>query len=161
MAILHRQSWGQGNVHMILDADPTVAPGQAATIGDRAEYLGMVFYKLGAGATAWGRASGMALIADPGNAGAIPVTRSGYCLLTSAGAETRTLAIPTFLDQELLLSCDTFVGNIAITVASAFDTAGNTIITMGNAKDACVLRAASVGAVLAWSIVANDGCALT
>ena len=34
------------------------------------------------------------LIADPGDAGAIPVTRSGNCAITTAASETRTLAIP-------------------------------------------------------------------
>ena len=42
-------------------------------------------------------------IPDPGDAGAIPVAQSGYVPIVTAGSETRTLAIPTFVGQELLL----------------------------------------------------------
>lgn len=44
----------------------------------------------------------VAPIADPGKAGAISVTQSGVCLLTSgSSAETRTLAVPTRLGMTL------------------------------------------------------------
>ncbi len=44
-------------------------------------------------AVSWGMQP--SIIADPGNAGAIPVTEGwGVCSLVSAGAETRTLADP-------------------------------------------------------------------
>jgi hypothetical protein len=107
-------------------------------------------------------AVGIGVIADPGNAGAIPVTAGGDCALTSAGAETRTLAIPTVLGQRLRLFCDTYVGDIVITVASALDAVpGSTIITMGNAGDWIELVACTVGGTLFWRVAANSGCALT
>ena len=45
-------------------------------------------------------------ITDPGNIDkAIPVTASGFCLMASgAVGETRTLAIPTFVNQHLRLT---------------------------------------------------------
>ena len=100
-------------------------------------------------------------IADPGNAGAIPVTTDGVCALTSAGAETRTLAIPTFMGQRLSLVCDTYVGNIVVTSAQALNQAGNTIMTFGAVRDYIALEAITVGGALRWQVLGNDGVALS
>lgn len=100
-------------------------------------------------------------IADPGDGNGISVKQSGVCALTSAGAETRTLAIPTFVGQELSLICDTYVGAITLTVAAAVNQANNTILTFGAVADACVLKAMTVGGSLVWRVVANDGVALS
>lgn len=102
-----------------------------------------------------------AAIADPGNAGAISVKQSGVCAMTSAGAETRTLAVPSFIGQEISLIDDTHVGNIVVTVAAAVNQAGNTILTFGAAEDACTLKAMTVGGSLVWRIMGNDGVALS
>ncbi len=110
--------------------------------------------KIAATASAWA-------ITDPGNAGAIPVTSSGVCAMTSAGAETRTLAIPTFVGQQLTLICDTYVGNIVVTSAQAINQAGNTTMTFGAAADYIKLEAATVGGALRWRVAANDGTALS
>lgn len=100
-------------------------------------------------------------LTDPGNAGAIAVLKSGSLALTSAGAETRTLAIPTFKGQQIALYCDTYVGNIVITASQALNQTGNTIMTFGAARDNCVLEAITVGAALRWQVIANDGVALS
>ena len=100
-------------------------------------------------------------IADPGDAGAIPVTTDGVCALTSAGAETRTLAIPTFMGQRLSLVCDTYVGNIVVTSAQALNQAGNTIMTFGAVRDYIALEAITVGGALRWQVLGNDGVALS
>ena len=100
-------------------------------------------------------------IADPGNAGAIPVTSNGVCAMTSAGAETRTLAIPTFMGQEISLICDTYVGDIVVTSAQAINQAANTIITFGVVNDCITLKAMTIGGALRWRVIANDGCALS
>lgn len=99
-------------------------------------------------------------ITDPGNAGAIPVTANGVCNLTSAGAETRTLAIPTFVGQRLTLCLDTDGGDCVVTVASAFNQAGNTTITLNDAGDTINLVGATIGGSRRWRIVNNDGCTL-
>jgi len=100
-------------------------------------------------------------IADPGNAGAIPVTTNGYCALTTAGAETRTLAIPTFTGQRLTITLDTDGGDAVVTVASAFNAAGNTVITLNDAGDSVDLVARTVGGTRAWLLVVNNGCTLS
>lgn len=100
-------------------------------------------------------------VADPGTGAAIPVTTSATINITTAGAETNTLAIPTFLGQVLLLNVATFVGNRVITSAQAVNQAGNTIMTFGAARDAIELRAVLVGTALRWVVTSNDGVALT
>ncbi len=101
------------------------------------------------------------VIVDPGNAGAIPVTSSGGCALTSAGAETRTLAIPTFQGQRLALWCDTYGGDIVVTVAAACNVANNNTLTFGAVSEAIVLEGVTVGGALVWQIAGNDGVGLT
>jgi len=102
-------------------------------------------------------------IADPGDAGAIPVTRSGSVGLTSGGsAETRTLAIPGLAGITLAISHAVDGGGaITIAVASAINQTGNNRIALQDAGDTIVLAAVLVGAVLAWRVVVNDGCTLS
>lgn len=94
----------------------------------------------------------------------IPVTGSGQIPLTIAdAAETNALAVPTFEGQELTLYVTALTGSgtRAVTVASAFNQAGNTIITFNTAGDFVVLRAIKIGAAYAWRLVVNDGAALS
>ena len=100
-------------------------------------------------------------IADPGNAGAIPVTRSGSVPITTAGAETRTIAIPGLAGIIIVISMDVDVGDCVITVASAFNQTGNNTITMDDAGDAVVLLAVQVAGALIWRVHGNDGCTLS
>ncbi len=100
-------------------------------------------------------------IADPGNAGAIPVTASGHVPIVTAGAETRTLAVPTYAGQEILLYVKTDGGTCVITVASAINQTGNNTITMADVNDSIRLHAIENGANLAWRVVCNDGAALS
>lgn len=112
------------------------------------------------GPTAQGAATDT--IADPGTGAAIPVTQNGVCMITTAAAETNTLAIPTFVGQELCLIMDTRVGgDRVVTSAQAINQAGNTIMTFGAAADMIVLRGMKVGGALRWRVVANDGVALS
>ena len=103
----------------------------------------------------------MQAITDPGDAGAIPVTDSGSCAITTAGGETRTLAVPTFAGQWLSLDLDVDAGNCVITVAAAVNQAGNTILTGADAGDNILLVGATLGGALVWRVVANDGWALS
>lgn len=102
-----------------------------------------------------------ALIADPGDGNAIPVVRSGLCTMTSAGAETRTLAIPSVIGSKLVLSFDVDGGDIVLTVASAANQTGNNTLTFADAGDYIILHCIQVAGVLAWRIGTNDGVALT
>lgn len=104
------------------------------------------------------------IVADPGNAGAIPVTASASIELVSAGAETRTLAIPTIRGQKLKLYCATYVGDIVITCAQAINQAGNTIMTFGAVADRIILEAWPInaaGTTLRWRVIDNNGVALS
>lgn len=101
-------------------------------------------------------------LADPGTGQAIPVTRSASIAITTAAAETNTLAIPTFIGQRLILICDVYaVGDRVITSAQPINQTGNTIMTFGAAGDFIVLEAAQVGGALRWRVVSNDGVALS
>lgn len=100
-------------------------------------------------------------ITDPGDAGAIPVTASGTCAITTAGAETRTLAIPTFISQQITLCLDTDGGDAVVTVAQAVNQTGNNTLTMADAGDEITLRAITVGGALRWRVGSNDGVALS
>lgn len=101
------------------------------------------------------------LIADPGDGNAIPVTRSGQVAITTAGAETRTLAIPTLPGQRLTISMDVDVDDAVITVASAFNQTGNNTITLDTAGDTVELVGVQVAGALVWRVVVNDGASLT
>jgi len=99
-------------------------------------------------------------IADPGDAGAIDVSRSGTCPLVTAGAETRTLAIPSFAGQQISLGLKTDGGDCVVTAASGVNVAGNNTLTFDTAGEHILLAAIEVGAALAWRVVANDGVGL-
>lgn len=100
-------------------------------------------------------------IADPGDAGAIPVTVSGYCPLVTAGAETRTLAAPSYIGQELLLYLKTDGGNCTVTCATTFNEAGNNTATFADTGDSLRLSAVEEGANLRWRCAIADGHTLT
>jgi predicted RecA/RadA family phage recombinase len=102
-----------------------------------------------------------ALIADPGNAGAIPVTDTGHVEIVTATAETRTLAAPTYLGQMLLISMKTDGGDCVIAVATTVNQTGNNRITLNDAGDAVLLAAKANGTNIRWSVVSNDGAALS
>jgi len=101
-----------------------------------------------------------AAIADPGNAGAIPVTDSGTCPLVTTGAQTRTLAAPTYAGQLLALAFKTDGGDCVVTCATGVNQAGNTTITLNDAGDTIVLVGVEVGSNKRWRVVVNDGCTL-
>ena len=100
-------------------------------------------------------------LTDPGNAGAIPVTDSGHCDLVTTGAQTRTLAAPTYVGQMLIVSLKTDGGNCVITCATTVNQTGNNTITLDDAGDAILLVAKANGTNKRWSVVSNDGCSLS
>lgn len=94
-------------------------------------------------------------IADPGNAGAIPTRTSGTVALVTAAAETRTLAAPKFLGQEIMLFLDTDGGDCVVTVSAAFNASNNTVLTFDDAKDYALLKAGSAGGTLRWQEISK------
>ncbi len=102
-----------------------------------------------------------ASIVDPGNAGAIPITDSGEVEVVTGGAETRTLAAPTYAGQLLLISMKTDGGDCVITCVTTVNQTGNNTITLNDAGDAVLLVAKVNGANKRWSVVSNDGATLS
>lgn len=100
-------------------------------------------------------------VADPGDAAAIAITKSGVCLLTSAGVETRTLAIPTFVGQRLGIVHSVDGGSIEVTASERINETGNTVMTFTEAEDFIELLGIKIGANLRWQVVSNDGVVLT
>lgn len=93
---------------------------------------------------------------------AIPVTHSGSFPITQNGAETNTLADPTFIGQWLSIFVDTDTsGARVITAASRINQAGNTTITLTEVGDFIKLEAITIAGALKWQVVANDGAALS
>lgn len=98
---------------------------------------------------------------SPGNGGAIPTgAGSGVVKVTSAGAETRTLANPQFIGQTLTIYFQTDGGDVVIAAASPINQAGNQHITLNDAGDSITLRGIHNGAGFVWRVVENDGCTL-
>tara|TARA_R110002072_G_scaffold238769_3_gene396390 strand:- start:10357 stop:11040 length:684 start_codon:yes stop_codon:yes gene_type:complete len=100
-------------------------------------------------------------IADPGDGEAIPVDRSGHVNIVTAGAETRTLAAPSYAAQMLTLNFKTDGGDCVITCGTTVNQAGNNTLTAADAGDQIVLHAGVSGANLRWRVLANDGVALS
>jgi hypothetical protein len=96
------------------------------------------------------------------DAAAIPVTHSGSFPITQAGAETNSLADPTYLGQWLSIFVDTdTAGARVITAASRINQAANTIITLTEVGDFIKLEAITIAGALKWQVVANDGAVLS
>lgn len=100
------------------------------------------------------------LITDPGNAGAIPVTRSGSVPIVTTAAQTRTLAVPTFIGQMITIYMQTDGGDCVLTVTGGMNLAGNTHATFDNVGDSLLLVGVSNGVSLVWRVAQNDGCVL-
>ena len=96
-------------------------------------------------------------IADPGNAGAIPITRGGVCHIVTAGAETRTVADPTRSGLRMSLYFLTDGGNAVVTFTSPVNQAANNTLTLADAGDSCDLVSHRDGAsAYAWRVVNSD-----
>jgi hypothetical protein len=81
--------------------------------------------------------------------------------LRSAGAETRKLAAPTQIGQELVIVMDVDGGDVVITSDVAVNIAGNNTLTFGDVGDFVILRSMCVAGATVWRIVENVGVALS
>lgn len=95
------------------------------------------------------------VIPDPGNAGAIPNSRSGIVELVSVGAgETRTLAAPTAPFLILVLSFKTDGGDIVVTCATTLNVTANNTITFDTAGEMVTLISVPSGTAFRWRALA-------
>ena len=103
------------------------------------------------------------VIPDPGDAGTIEVSRSGYLELTSAAVETRTLPDPQFRGQQLDIVFISDGGNCVVTASSAINQTGNNTITFADVGDHQRLVGVADGPVdsFEWREIANDGAGLS
>lgn len=98
----------------------------------------------------------------PATGTAIPVTHACSFPITQNGAETNTLADPTYIGQQISIFVDTDTsGARVITAASRINQAGNTIITLTEVGDFIKLEAITIAGALKWQVIANDGAVLT
>jgi hypothetical protein len=112
----------------------------------------------------WDNIRGCLTILDPGNGNAISVATSGSVPLVSTGADTRTLAIPTFVGQQLMLVHKTDGGSCAVTVASDLlytADSGHNIITFTAVAEFIKLEAVDNNGTLQWAVLALDGAVLS
>jgi len=102
-------------------------------------------------------------IADPGDGEAIPVTASGHVdIVSGAGGETNTLAVPAFAGQVLAITLKTDGGgDRVITVADPHIDGTNNTITLNDAGDTVLLLGVSIGATFGWRLVVNVGATLS
>lgn len=105
----------------------------------------------------------LSVVADPGTGVAIPVTKdASVALVVGAGAETNTLAIPSYEGQLMVLACKSNGGGTrTVTAASAINVAGNTHMAFSAASQVLTLRGVQRGGALAWSVQGNDSVVLS
>jgi hypothetical protein len=90
-------------------------------------------------------------------------TSASIALTLAATGETNTLAIPTFVGQQLSLTANTVAGGATriITASQGVNQTGNTVLTFAQARDTVLLTAITVSGALRWQVVSNDGVALS
>ena len=95
-------------------------------------------------------------LADPGDTGEIPIDRSGYVAIVTAGAETRTVADPQFIGEELLLYMKTDAGDATITFSTAFSEAGQTVVVFSDVGQFMKVVAVESGSSIVWRVTAQQ-----
>lgn len=101
-------------------------------------------------------------IADPGNGNTIDTEESGYVELVTTGAETRILADPAFIGQQLDLFFKTDGGDCVVTTSSPMNQAANNTLTFADVGDHVRLVGHNNPTDgWEWRQVVNDGVALT
>jgi|GEM_PF-1324515 len=96
---------------------------------------------------------------DPGDGGALDPSKVGvYHFKVGTTAETNTLAAPTRDGLMVGMFVESLTsGTRAVTVASAYDEAGSTVLTFAGAGQYCLLMSFKLGSVYVWRIVGFDG----
>lgn len=99
-----------------------------------------------------------ALIEDPGNTKTIRPTTNGTCNLVSLAAETRTVADPDKVGQELWLVHMTDGGDITVTFSTAYTEDGATTVVFSDPGQFLFVKAVRTSATtLAWRKVSDSG----
>jgi hypothetical protein len=95
-------------------------------------------------------------IADPGDAGAIIASKSGYVPIVTAGVESRTVAAPTKGGIDLTLEMKTDGGDCTVTFATSFAEVTDTTIIFTDAGQMARFYSIEVGTAFMWRRYAAD-----
>jgi hypothetical protein len=99
-------------------------------------------------------------ILDPGNAGTITVDRNPcYVPLTSAGAETRTLARPTKVGATVKIVMNVDGGDITLTVTGGLNEAGDTTFVFSDPGQFIILESIKTSSTYLWRMISNHSIA--
>ena len=99
---------------------------------------------------------------DPGDTKKIRADRDRAVIpLVSGGTETRSLADPEIMGQEITLCFKTDGGDLTLTADTAINQTGNNTLVFADAGDMIALRAIQSGSSIVWRMVENDGVALS
>lgn len=95
---------------------------------------------------------------DPGNAKTITPQQWGQqFLITTAGAETRTLARPDKSGIMVSIVLDTDGGDLTLTVTGGYNAAADTSITFADAGDMVIFLSVKTGTTYQWTVVSQEG----
>ena len=95
---------------------------------------------------------------DPGDAGSIVVDRSPCIVnLVSAGAETRTLAVPSRVGALCTLVMKTDGGDITLTVTGGYNEDGDTSFTFSEVGQFVTFQAVDISGTLTWRKLSDYG----
>ncbi len=109
-------------------------------------------------ALCWPTAGGYSQeIDDVAAGGSFSVNSSGVVHVTTTGSEGRTVPVPQFLGQKLMIVFDVDGGDLTVTVTGGMNQSGHTSAVMADAGDHIVLEAGQVGGALRWRLTSNDG----
>ena len=102
---------------------------------------------------------GPGILADPGDGGTIAPTMWGQiCEITSAGAETRTLARPNRSGIRFTVVLYSDGGNVTLTATGGLNAAGDTVAVLADAGDMLdLISVKASGTTSSWRIVENVG----
>jgi len=95
---------------------------------------------------------------DPGDAGTLePDRQLAIFKITTAAAETRTLAQPTKPGLICAVAMDVDGGDLTLTVTGGYNQAADTSITFGDAGDWVVFYSVEVGTSQYWRVLGSEG----
>jgi hypothetical protein len=103
--------------------------------------------------------SSLTVLADPGSGAAIPVDNSYNVAFVIGGTETNTVADPSAAGQSLAMVAGTVAsGSRALTFATAFNAAGNTVLTFDAANEfGFFISISTGGGTFRWQQIALNG----
>lgn len=102
------------------------------------------------------------VVADPGDAGTLTADRQlSLFKITTAAAETRTLAQPTKPNIMCMVCLDATSGDLTLTVTGGYNQAATTSLTLDTAGDWVLFMSVEVGSSYYWRVISSEGVNVT